>query len=217
MNDEELSRLIRSQATRHQASDRLRAAVRTQATLHTARGNSARPAGLLLQRWRGALAGFATGAALTLALMLALPPLWQEHRLPDELVAAHVRALKLGPLVEVASSDRHNVKPWYQGRLDYAPSVPDLSAAGFPLLGGRVERATGTAVAALAYGARQHVLSVYTWPADGPQAPQREQRRGFQALHWAEGGMQVWVVSDQDAAEVERFAQAWRAQVAAAR
>ena len=215
MNDEELSRLIQQQATRHKAGEPLRAAVRTQIALQ-----SARHAGALLAppRWRGwpaLLGGFAAGAALCLALVLGLPPLLQRQELPAELVAAHVRALKLGPLIEVASSDRHTVKPWFQGKLDYAPPVPDLSGEGFPLLGGRIERIAGAPAAALAYTAHQHVLSVYVWPAQDALPPQRETQRGFMTLHWADGGMQVWVVSDQDAAEIERFGRAWRAQAQA--
>lgn len=211
MNDEELSRLIQQQATRHRAGDTLRAAVRTQLALQAAR-SPARP----VRRWPALLAGFATGAVLTLALAWWLPPLLQQQQLPAELVAAHVRVLQRGPLVEVASSDRHTVKPWFQGKLDYAPPVPDLAADGFPLQGGRLERHAGAPVAALAYSGHQHAISVYVWPAGAPQLPTRRQERGFQILHWADAGMQVWVVSDQDAAEIERFGAAWRAQAAAA-
>ena len=215
MNDDELSRLVRTQATRHAASDGLRAAVRTQLALQAARHDAAPRPWSMSQRWPGLVAAFAAGAALSLALVLGLPPLLPGSDRAAERVAAHVQALQRGPLIEVASSDRHTVKPWFQGRLDYAPPVPDLASEGFPLLGGRVDQLDGAPVATLVYGARQHMLSVTVWPARDPQAPQRAQHRGFQAMHWAEGGMQVWVVSDQDAAEIERFGHAWRAQAAA--
>jgi anti-sigma factor RsiW len=132
-----------------------------------------------------------------------------------ELVADHVRALKTGSLFEVASNDRHTVKPWFQGKLDYAPTVIDLEAEGFPLLGGRVEHVAGAPVAALAYASRRHILNVFVWPADREQPPQRSQRSGFNLLHWSDGAMQVWVVSDLDAVEIERFGQAWRSRTAA--
>ncbi len=221
MNDEQLSRLIQQHATRHAASDALRAAVRTQIALQAARADQ--PAAAVVTRrwlwhwhWPQLLTGFAAGAALTLLLAFGVAPLLQPHDLASELVAAHVRALKLGPLVEVASSDRHNVKPWFQGKLDYAPSVFDLAADGYPLLGGRIERGSGQVIAALAYASRQHMLSVYVKPSDGTAPPQRRRVQGFQTLHWAEAGMQVWVVSDQDATEIDRFAAAWRRHALAA-
>ena len=114
------------------------------------------------------------------------------------------------------SSDRHTVKPWFQGKLDFAPPVPDLSPEGFPLLGGRVERVGGKAIAALAYARDRHILSVFVWPADQGQAPKLAERRGFHLQHWSEGAMQVWVVSDAEAVEVERFSVAWRRQVGSA-
>jgi len=216
MNDEELSRLIQQGATRHTASEPLRAAVRTQIALQTARRPGPPVAAGPWRGWPALLGSFAAGAALSLALALALPPWLQRQQLPAELVAAHVRVLKTGPLIEVASSDRHTVKPWFQGKLDYAPPVPDLAADGFPLLGGRIERMAGAPVATLAYTAHQHMLSVYVWPDPATSPPQRGTQRGFMTLHWAEAGMQVWVVSDQDAAEIERFGRAWRAWAAAA-
>jgi anti-sigma factor RsiW len=221
MNDEELSALIRSSASRHQASERLGAAVRTQIALQKA----ARDDAVLSPKknairwpvlswfnlsWSGSLLGFAGGVVMTLALVLTVPRLVQQQSLPTELVASHVRALKTGPLYEVASSDRHTVKPWFQGKLDYAPPVLDLKAEGFPLLGGRVEQVAGAPVAALAYTSQKHIVNVYVWPAQADQLPQRLQQNGFNLLHWSERAMQVWVVSDLEAGEIERFSQAWR-------
>jgi anti-sigma factor RsiW len=216
MNDDKLSELIRSSATRHRASDRLRASVRTQVALQAAaRDDAAAVANRNTPRWpgfgwRGALAGFAGGVAFTLALGLIVPRLVLQQSLPAEVVASHVRALQVGPLTEVASSDRHTVKPWFQGKLDYAPPVFDLQAEGFPLLGGRVERVAGAPVATLAYASQKHIINVYVWPADADQLPQRLLHRGFNLLHWSEGAMQVWVVSDLEMSEIERFTQAWR-------
>jgi anti-sigma factor RsiW len=211
MNDEELNALLR-RATRHQASEPLRAAVRTQLALAAARGEAASPpSALAANQWRGVLAGFACGAALSLALVWALPRWLALDSLPAEVVASHVRALKVGPLFDVASSDRHIVKPWFQGKLDFAPAVPDLAADGFVLMGGRVAHFAGTPVAALAYTRRLHVINVFQWPAPGVSGSVNEQLRGFNLQHWHEGGFQVWVVADMDAQELERFASAWRA------
>ena len=220
MNDEELSRLIRKDATRHAASERLRAGVRTQIALQSAaRGDAAgggQPSSFKRWfgfEWRSGLAGFIGGAAVAVAVGMVVPRLILQQSLPAELVADHVRALKVGPLYEVASSDRHTVKPWFQGRLDYAPPVFDLAATGFTLLGGRVDHVAGAPTAALTYERGHHLLNVFVWPADQQQAPQAAQIRGFNLLHWSDGAMQVWVVSDIEAGELERFRQGWKAGV----
>lgn len=221
LDDEELSAQIRQHATHHAAPDSLRAGIRTQVAL----AEAARASGPMSMRkpwwqaigWRSATAGAAVGMALTLVLSMVIVPQfeaqWATPSLEDELVGDHVRSMGVGPLIEVASSDRHTVKPWFQGKLDYAPPVPDLSAAGFPLLGGRVERVGGKAVAALAYARDRHIINVFVWPAGRGQGPQVAVRKGFSLQHWSDDAMQVWVVSDAEAGEVEHFSVAWRGQV----
>lgn len=221
MNDDDLTRLLQQHASRHPADERLRAAVRTQMTLQAAAQETppARPA------WRERFArlghvhpalagagGLALGVALTVTAMLVAPRLVPDGTLPDDLVAAHVRALQVGPLYEVASSDRHQVKPWFQGRLDYAPTVLDepLREQGFALLGGRVQAVQGRPTAVLAYQVRLHKIDLYAWPAESGAAPERLQRRGFNLVRWSDAAMQYWAVSDVDGAELERFAAAWR-------
>jgi anti-sigma factor RsiW len=231
MNDDELSALIRNNASRHKASEQLRASVRTQIALQSAaRDDETKDATELPRlgaKWRGinwsrfgwgsAVAGFTGGVAVTLLVALILPRMMTQNSLPAALVADHVRALKVGPLIEVASNDKHTVKPWFQGKLDYAPPVPDLEADGFPLLGGRIERVASApvaAIAALAYASNKHIVNVFVWPSDREQAAQRLQRSGFNVMHWSDGAMAVWVVSDMDSSEVDRFAQTWRARAA---
>ena len=219
LEDQELSGLIRQHATRHTAPDTLRASIRTQIALQTAarppnKPSSVRAAWWQALNWRSAAAGAAFGTALTVVLSTVIVPQfeaqWATPSIESELVGNHVRSMGMGPLIEVASSDRHTVKPWFQGKLDYAPPVPDLSAEGFPLLGGRVERVGGKAVAALAYARSRHILNVYVWPADRAQPPLTAVRKGFNLQHLSVGAMQVWVVSDVEASEVERFSGAWR-------
>ena len=212
LDDEQLSALIRGHASRHAAPESLRAGLRTQAALADA-ARSPEPRRRWTFSWPTASIGFALGL---LCAVLVLP-LWQrlgaDASLDAELVASHVRALQLGPLIEVASSDRHTVKPWFQGRLDYAPPVPDLADDGFPLTGGRVDHVRGGAVAALAYQRHQHVIDVFVWPATARLAPQAAVQRGFNVLHWSDGAMQVWAVSDAERAELERFAAVWSAKL----
>jgi anti-sigma factor RsiW len=223
MDDDELSALIQSRATRHKASEPLRASVRTQIALEMAKRadkKSSTPRQWFNLNWlssRGSswslgsgIAGFACGVMLAVAVGLLAPRLMLQNSLPDELVADHVRVLKTGQLFQVASSDRHTVKPWFQGKLDYAPPVVDLEADGFPLLGGRVEHVAGGPVAALAYKSKLHIVNVFVWPTDSKIQPQLTQRSGFNLQHWSDGAMQVWVVSDLEAVEMERFGQAWR-------
>lgn len=217
-DDDDLSALIRKHATHHAAPDSLRAGICTQIALAEA-AKASRPSSIRTPwwqaiGWRSATAGAAFGMALTVMLSTVIVPRFEAQlampSLEDELIGDHVRSMGMGPLIEVASSDRHNVKPWFQGKLDYAPPVPDLSAEGFPLLGGRVERVGGKAVAALAYARDRHIINVFVWPAGRGQAPQVAVRKGFNLQHWSDGAMQVWVVSDAEAAEVQHFSVAWR-------
>jgi len=155
--------------------------------------------------------------ALAASLLLAVSITWnlaQLHHRPAEsdlseaVLSNHVRSLLDDRLVDVPSSDRHTVKPWFAGRLDYSPLVKDLQSEGFILIGWRLEYLDGRRVAALVYRRRQHVINLYTWPA-GP-SPDRDQRvthNGYNAIHWTGGGMVYWAVSDVAMADLERLHQ----------
>ena len=218
LDDKELSALIRTHATRHTAPDNLRAAIRTQTALADASRAAAAPKPArrrwLVLRWPAIPVSFAMGM-LCMALLL---PMWQRLSLDEpvdaELVAHHVRALRVGPLAEVTSTDRHTVKPWFQGRLDYAPPVFDFATEGFPLIGGRIEHVRGTVVATLAYARHRHVLDVYVWPDTAHSAPVRTVRNGFNIMHWSDGSMQYWIVSDLERSELEGFTQLWQQRAA---
>ena len=221
LDDQDLSSLIRRNATRHAAPDTLRAAIRTQIALAdagrtepTTPPKAPRRAWFTLP-WPTASVSFALGLACALFVLPLVQRLDLNGPLDAELVADHVRALQVGPLTEVVSTDRHTVKPWFQGRLDYAPPVFDLAAQGFPLMGGRIEHLRGNAIAALAYARNRHVVDVFVWPSAAQSVPLRSQHKGFNVLHWADGSMQYWAVSDLERAEMERFAQLWREQAAA--
>ena len=217
LDDDNLSALIRRHATRHAAPDSLRAGLRTQIALAEAsRGEPRVPRGRWLTLgWRTASLSFAFGVACTLLVVPLAQRLDLNEAMDADLVADHVRALQVGPLTEVVSTDRHTVKPWFQGRLDYAPPVFDLAAEGFPLMGGRIEHVRGNVVATLAYARERHVIDVFVWPSTAQQAPARSLRKGFNVLHWADGSMQYWAVSDLERAEMERFARLWGERVAA--
>jgi anti-sigma factor RsiW len=220
MDDKDLSALIRQHATRHTAPDSLRAGIRTQVALEEARRASAsatdKPA-----RWRWLNFGWGTASAsfaLGMLCMALVIPLAQRVNLGEpvdaDLVADHVRALQVGPIAEVVSTDRHTVKPWFQGRLDFAPPVFDLASDGFPLMGGRIEHVRGNVVATLAYTRNRHVVDVFIWPSAEQKAPVRSLRRGFNVVQWADGSMQYWAVSDMDRAEIETFTRLWQERAA---
>jgi anti-sigma factor RsiW len=157
----------------------------------------------------------------TAAAALAMVVLWPLRAgrgadpasvLATEVLDAHLRSLQPSHLTDVVSSDQHTVKPWFDGRLDFAPPVRDLSAEGYPLLGGRLDVIAGRTVAALAYGRRQHVVNLFVWPAESPgvSRPSTGSARGYQWVEWTEGGMRFWAISDvaaDDLADFVRLAQ----------
>ncbi|MGH7111588.1 MAG: anti-sigma factor family protein, partial [Stellaceae bacterium] len=160
--------------------------------------------------WREVLSG-AVGAALAASILLALWPAGQTSLL-DAVVDDHVRALQPGHLVDVPSSNRHTVKPWFAGRLDFSPAVKDLTTQGYPLLGGRLDYLGGHPVAALAYAHGGHRIDLFVWPqAGGDTAPQTAERHGYNLVHWRQGQMALWAVSDIEPALLRAFVRDWRA------
>ena len=128
--------------------------------------------------------------------------------LATEVVASHVRSLQGAHLTDIASSEHHNVKPWFAGKLDFSPPVPDFTTEGFPLIGGRLDYLGEKQVAALIYGRRQHVINLFVWPSrDANARPVAASRRGYHVVHGAAGGMTYWAISDLNETELSQFAQ----------
>ena len=174
------------------------------ARIDRAIGSAERPAA---RRPRLAWPSWAAGGGLT-ALAASLLVLLMIPRGPDlsaEIASSHVRSLQAAHLVDVPTSDRHVVKPWFAGRVDFSPPVVDTTSAGFVLVGGRLDYLDGRPVAAIVYRRRQHVINLFIWPGSGGAAPAADARDGYNMLHWTSGGMTHWLASDLNAAELLQF------------
>jgi mycothiol system anti-sigma-R factor len=126
-----------------------------------------------------------------------------------EIVDAHIRSLQAGHLTDVASTDQHTVKPWFDGKLEFIPPVHDFMDEGFPLLGGRLDVLGERNVAALVYGRRKHFINVFVWPTKEPDTPIHPpgSRQGFQWVHWRHQGMEFCAISDVSAQDLHELAQ----------
>lgn len=160
----------------------------------------------------GAATATLLAVVLSAGLYLSLPS--AQERLMVELVSSHVRSLQVDHLSDVVSSDRHTVKPWFNGKLDFSPAVVDLAAQGFPLVGGRLDYLGGHTVAVLVYRHNQHPINLYIWPSTERDAGSRAQNRlGYHLQRWVAGGMTYWAVSELATDELEQFSVDLRAQI----
>ncbi|MDM0112852.1 anti-sigma factor [Variovorax sp. J22R133] len=221
--DEALGSQIRRDATRHAPPPalavRIADGVREAAAVPADGAAPSRRRSHTPWRWLQSVALFGAGAAVSWGLALSLLATPQAALMSEAVTSSHVRSLMGAHLVDVGSSDHHTVKPWFAGKLDFSPPVIDLAAQGFPLTGGRLDYLDGRPVAALIYGAGPHIVNLFVWPAAGAKTatpPQASTHRGYNLVHWVEGGMQAWAVSDLNPAELQVFASRVRDQQLAA-
>ncbi len=165
----------------------------------------------IARRWSNGVLWLAPLAAAIVvaasATMVASRPS-AERLLAQQIRDGHVRSLMAGHLSDVVSSDRHRVKPWFAGKLSFAPWVGDLSDEDFPLTGGRLDYLNDRPVAAIVYKRREHVINLFIWPSEHlrPEATRLLRENGYQIVHWADGGMTYWAISDLNAGELQEFA-----------
>ena len=163
------------------------------------------------RRWRGIIQQATSLAAVCL---LSIFGTWAVVHQPEtavatrhDVVAAHVRSLLQNSTIQVPSSDSHTVRPWFNGKVEFAPPVKDLAAEGFPLLGGRLDYVDGHRVATLVYRHSLHTISVFVWPeaSGSPGAKPLAQVEGLNVLSWTKDGMVWWAVSDMASSEMKEF------------
>lgn len=193
---------------RERAASSLRQAVAQQfhwePSPHTAPSSVPRPWG-----WLAIAAGLLLAALLGFRYFSGSSTNHNESTLTAQIVDAHLRSLQPGHLVDVESTDQHTVKPWFDGKLEFAPPVRDFAAEGFPLQGGRLDAIQGHAVAALVYGRRKHEINLFLWPTEkADTAPRAGEHLGYHWITWEKGGMEFWLVSNvnvEDLAQLQRL------------
>lgn len=158
------------------------------------------------QPWIWAVGGAAFTAALLLISFMVTRP--AASSVNQELVTSHIRSLMADHLMDVVSTDQHTVKPWFDGKLDFAPPVQDFAADGYPLVGGRLDYLENRKVAVLIYHRALHAINLYVWPAqdNGSSAITTQTVKGYNVVSWHKNGFEFRAVSDLNTAELRDFA-----------
>jgi anti-sigma factor RsiW len=149
--------------------------------------------------------GSSIGLDAALAMVTLLPP-GADSVVDQEIVSSHVRSLQPGHLTDVQTTNQHIVKPWFDGKIDFSPPVPELADQGFPLAGGRLDSIDGKTVAAIVYHRRLHTVNLYVWPARD-SAERSFVKDGFAVSEWSRNGLRYAAISDISPAEVRQFHQ----------
>lgn len=198
-----LKKSLKQEALRFSTPAELRQRLKTE--LRPA-AESARPVWI----WNWLTTATTSAAVICLALLLSAVFIHPSARqqLAQEIVSSHIRSLMVNHEMDVASSDQHTVKPWFDGKLDFSPPVKDLAAQGFPLIGGRLDYLNNRAVAALVFHRAKHVINLFIWPTgeSNSEPVMRPTINGYNLIHWSQGGMTFWAVSDLNEKELMEFA-----------
>jgi len=204
-----LRSLLRDRSLYYPASEKLKKRVQSVVSKEAKSERSPRPFA-----WRWVAVGASLAFMLLIGVMMwrVLPGISRssDELLAQELVSNHVRSLMLGGshLSDVLSSDQHTVKPWFDGKVDFAPPVKDFAGQDFRLYGGRLEYLNNRSVATLVYQRRLHYINLYIWPTaqSGSAEEITFQRQGYNLIHWTSSGMSYWAISDLNNVELHEFA-----------
>jgi len=200
-----LQSLLRTTIVPEKPSDALRA--RIEAAVGLRQPSRPRP-----PSWMALAASVMVAAALGSAATFWVISPSPGNAIADAVVADHIRGLMATQPIDVASSDRHTVKPWFNGRIPEAPRVIDLGAEDFPLVGGRLDVVGRIPVPTLVYRHRKHLISLTAVAAPGAvdTAPTARVDDGYNLVSWTAGGVTYWAVSDMAAADLAHFAELFR-------
>jgi anti-sigma factor RsiW len=214
--ERDIGSIVRENLPRYQAPQSLRDFVRSNAP-----SNDVPPAILVARRRptsaarqflyaAGIVIAFLAGGAINNSIRSRQQTSAASEAMVAELVDNHVRSLIGDHLTDVRSTDQHTVKPWFNGKIDFAPRVVDLAPQGFPLIGGRVDYIRGHTAAALVYGRRKHFMNVFIWPVGSSNAGElSRQYNGYSLLHWTADGLSYWAVTDASPTDLIQFRQAY--------
>jgi anti-sigma factor RsiW len=201
----EQSASIRSNAPYYHAPAHLQQSVR-EALRRTAASEAAAMSRSTPWRWMAIAASILLVISVSWNLRRPQARIAEKDLIAQNILSDHIRSLIGTHLLDVPSSDQHTVKPWFNGKVDFSPDVKDFASQGFPLIGGRLDYLTGRTVAALVYQRRQHVINLFTWPADSSAMEESHlSRNGYNVVHWTHRAMTCWAVSDVGVAELEQF------------
>jgi anti-sigma factor RsiW len=163
------------------------------------------------------VAALLIGVILTAGLFHFIVPANNENdSLAQEVVASHIRSLMVDHLSDVVSTDQHTVKPWFDGKLDFAPVVVNLADQGFPLIGGRIDYLDNRPVTALVYQRNKHIINLFIWPSTDAPETTPTTIQGYHLINWTAGNTTYWAVSDVELSELQTFAQLIQQNVAKA-
>jgi anti-sigma factor RsiW len=160
-------------------------------------------------KWIAVAASVLLIVSISANLQLSQREIPETQLIAQDVLSGHVRSLLTRHQVDVISSDRHTVKPWFGDKLDFSPDVKDLAAQGFPLVGGRVDYINRRPVAALVFQRSKHVINLFTWPA-GSTATARRSQDGYHVVAWTKDGMAYWAASDLNLQELEQFCRLYK-------
>ena len=192
-------------------ADRIRAKIGAPARV-PAKAVKPRQQWFLRGQWLQLGTAVAATAAVTWVTALQLNSPSQDDAISEQVIAGYARSVLTGHATDVATFDQHTVKPWLSSKLDFSPPVTDLTTAGFPLVGGRLDYLDKRPVAALVYRRRQHLINVFVWPyskSEKPASMQNLSKRGYYLVHWADAGMTYWAISDAAPADLKTFAETY--------
>lgn len=159
--------------------------------------------------WFGIITGSAlTGALATWVMLTFVLVSPMQMQVANEVVASHVRSLMVDHVIDIKTDDRHTVKPWFNGKVDFSPTVKDLKDSGFELLGGRLDYLQEKNTSVVIYKRREHIINTFISKSENSSVTTFAgdmSFKGYNLIHWSSNGLDYWVVSDLNMTELKLF------------